>query len=539
MLEEENVDDNPPRNTPSMKAAWWSWPLVLASVLGLAVLVPALENAQREGNGTAAGESVGTAEAAHDDSSGSERDHAPSQLPEPDWAQLAIFKIQSKILIGLTRANPANAADSLRELDAMAEGVHLVAASEIVKRFALSSPGDKGETGENSEAPGAGDRDQQWQASVESFDGAERAFLEQLGDNLDQGAEPEELAYYREHLDWFAELLPVRIDGEKRPPPESEGIRLRSTAVAVGSGLLILAAFGAVLVGLILLVLYLVFRNTNPGFDRFRPDASASPAHHPGGILLECFALYLGLMALGAVLAHLTGFPVSLLTLPGAVVVGLLWPKLRGHSWRDLRRALGWTRGRGLLHEAGAGLVGYLGILPIVACGVAITMLLGVLSETISSADPAEPPAGENAPASTENGEVSDDGSADGDSTPQRSMHTRTTHPVVGWLARGGLWVTLLCLFLASVFAPVVEETFFRGALHRHLRGRWSFLPAALLGSVVFAVIHPQGWMAVPALTAMGTGFCLIREWRDSLIAPMTAHAVNNGIIVGLLSLVL
>jgi len=75
--------------------------------------------------------------------------------------------------------------------------------------------------------------------------------------------------------------------------------------------------------------------------------------------------------------------------------------------------------------------------------------------------------------------------------------------------------------------------------LFRAFRSRWGFIVSALIGGFIFAIIHPQGWLAAPALTAMGVGFAVIREWRDSLIAPMVAHAVNNGLIVGGLVLVL
>jgi membrane protease YdiL (CAAX protease family) len=36
----------------------------------------------------------------------------------------------------------------------------------------------------------------------------------------------------------------------------------------------------------------------------------------------------------------------------------------------------------------------------------------------------------------------------------------------------------------------------------------------------------------IPALSGLAFGFALIREWRGSLIASMTAHAVHNGILV-------
>jgi membrane protease YdiL (CAAX protease family) len=38
--------------------------------------------------------------------------------------------------------------------------------------------------------------------------------------------------------------------------------------------------------------------------------------------------------------------------------------------------------------------------------------------------------------------------------------------------------------------------------------------------------------MAVPALMALGFIFAMLREWRGSLIAPITAHALNNGMVV-------
>ena len=49
---------------------------------------------------------------------------------------------------------------------------------------------------------------------------------------------------------------------------------------------------------------------------------------------------------------------------------------------------------------------------------------------------------------------------------------------------------------------------------------------------MIFAALHPQGVFAIPALAGIGIGFSLLREWRDSLIAPMVAHAINNGALV-------
>ena len=45
-----------------------------------------------------------------------------------------------------------------------------------------------------------------------------------------------------------------------------------------------------------------------------------------------------------------------------------------------------------------------------------------------------------------------------------------------------------------------------------------------------------QGWPAIPLLAGLGIFLCALREWRGSLIAPITAHALNN---LGVLTVVL
>ena len=71
----------------------------------------------------------------------------------------------------------------------------------------------------------------------------------------------------------------------------------------------------------------------------------------------------------------------------------------------------------------------------------------------------------------------------------------------------------------------------FRGLLFPGLAAWWRWLPGALLSAFVFAVIHPQGWAGVPSIMALACTFSFLRLWRKSLIAPMTAHALNNGMM--------
>src|SRR5262249_15293611 len=112
--------------------------------------------------------------------------------------------------------------------------------------------------------------------------------------------------------------------------------------------------------------------------------------------------------------------------------------------------------------------------------------------------------------------------------------------------SKADFWMIVQLLFLASVVAPLVEETMFRGVLHRHLREasrRWggflSFLVSSAIISFLFAAIHPQGWIAIPPLMALAVGFSIAREWRGSLLPSMVAHGLHNGALLVMLFLAL
>ena len=115
-------------------------------------------------------------------------------------------------------------------------------------------------------------------------------------------------------------------------------------------------------------------------------------------------------------------------------------------------------------------------------------------------------------------------------------------HPIIEWVREAG-WLGRMHIFLlACLIAPAIEETVFRGILYRHLRDStagWrtgaSVAFSTTFNSVIFAVIHPQGLLAAPALMAVAAGLSLAREWRSSLIAPMVMHGVSNGLLMLLL----
>ena len=103
----------------------------------------------------------------------------------------------------------------------------------------------------------------------------------------------------------------------------------------------------------------------------------------------------------------------------------------------------------------------------------------------------------------------------------------------------GSFKTTLQILVLASLFAPIIEETMFRGLLLHHLRQKWHWVISSLVVATIFAVIHPQGITGVPVLIAIALVLAALREWRGSIIAPMTAHALNNFMVTVLLAVTL
>lgn len=107
----------------------------------------------------------------------------------------------------------------------------------------------------------------------------------------------------------------------------------------------------------------------------------------------------------------------------------------------------------------------------------------------------------------------------------------------------GQLSTVLMLFLLAAVTAPLVEETVFRGLLYRYLRDvtqrhsiYLSVLVATLVNGFIFASIHPQGLLGIPVLMTLAASMSIAREWSGGLVAPMAIHALNNGALVGLMS---
>ena len=274
----------------------------------------------------------------------------------------------------------------------------------------------------------------------------------------------------------------VPPDQEPRKSLEAEALRFTMRLTLVGAGLIVLMVLSVA--AFLVAAVWLLRGKIRPAYV---PSTSGS------GVFLETFALYLVLyVILGTVLRFIGTLSVqwtwtALLILP----IVWMWAALRGTSAEERRHAFGWHRGKGVFKEIAAGVGGYLAGLVIVACGIMVTVIL------------------------------------------IRVSGVRAASPIVQELS-GGPWRLVGLYALACIFAPIMEETMFRGALFHHLRQRWGWAVSAFLVSGIFAMLHPQGWVAVPALGAIAIVLAGLREWRGSLIASMTAHACSNFLVLTL-----
>ena len=187
-------------------------------------------------------------------------------------------------------------------------------------------------------------------------------------------------------------------------------------------------------------------------------------------------------------------------------LLALFWPVVRGVSFAQVKHDIGWTF-TNPLKEIGCAAVAYLALLPWLIPGliliVVIMMLVGL-----------------------------------GGQAHEFARQSTPGHPIQEDIMSGNV-VTICFVFLATcVAAPIVEETMFRGVLFRHLRDltvawkQWTSVAfSAIANGLIFAAIHPQGLIAIPILTSLAIGFTLTRQWRGSLLASMTMHAIHNFLV--------
>jgi len=369
-------------------------------------------------------------------------------------------------------------------------------------------------------------RDQRIEPSAEQaavLDILERLYQEyELGDLAAPSVSALERQRLREQLDWFGDLALAPGSQQAAIPPgnanetrETVLAAARRTAVTLLGfvGLGVMLAFVG-LIGLILFGVFLCMGKVRGGMECGNP-------HY--GVYAETFALWLVLFSGFALGAAYLPVEVPSLLLSGCAMllslIALAWPVIRGIPWRQVRHEIGWCAGRHPAVEPPIGLGCYLMTLPLLALGVIVTFLLLLLQKELTGGGP----------------------DVDG-----FAPNHGPAHPVVIDIAFGTWRDRVLIFLLACVVAPLVEETMFRGVLYRHMRELsaglgtiFSVLLSATLVSFLFAAVHPQGVVAIPALMALAFGFTLAREWRGTLVPAMVAHGVNNGLVMLLFLLVL
>ncbi len=84
---------------------------------------------------------------------------------------------------------------------------------------------------------------------------------------------------------------------------------------------------------------------------------------------------------------------------------------------------------------------------------------------------------------------------------------------------------------LSLVFAPLMEEVFFRGFIFGGLRGRWGAVGAALGSGFLFALAHignPGTLYIIPPIGLVGALFALGYAYSGSIYPTMAAHFLFN-----------
>lgn len=307
-----------------------------------------------------------------------------------------------------------------------------------------------------------------------------------------------------------------------REAAANDGLALMLIFTLAGLGVTV-----AALVGVVLLIFaaasfkqLFTFRGfTRPAAPSEWPNDPVHGEHRriplatPGSVWLETFTIFvagfLALKLLGEGM-HLLGgkgamWPVWFSLIGQWLLMGaIVWPVARGMSWQRWKNEIGWHSGRGVFKEIGVGLGAYLAGIPLYIAW-AICVVVVWFAVRFLMGDKGAPTAGNK---------LTD-------------------------IVEGGSPLMLACVFLlATVWAPITEESIFRGALYRHLRRRLPLILAALVSASLFAVLHGYLIAQLFMVGSLGVWFALMREWRGSLIPSVTAHAVHNAAVLSLLLLI-
>ena len=452
----------------------------------------------------------------------------PDESSEDDDLQdavgLILVELQGKYLIGAARLTPINApamyvqSEQMLNLGTLGQRQRfIVLAAELAGPAAARSSLEQ--LDRLIEAPSVGEPLQldPDQATVQRVlhdlypAGLDELDLEQARIIAGQAAiSPPDRMVLVDRLGWFGRLAVSGLSGGGGDMEVRDGLLAAATTLAIVMVGIAIVGIGALFIGVAGLVLAVVMIF----LGRLRTGLGA--ARGPHVVYAETFAvwfvLFVGLQELVSVVPG-TGLHMGLVV--GSFPLSLLalaWPVARGICWRDVRRDIGLTLGARPALEPLIGLGGYLVTLPILGAGLVITFLLMAMQTILAGEADTFAPSGGPA------------------------------HPIIVYMSGPDIGPKLLVLVLAAVAAPLVEEIMFRGVLYRHLRGATgplgtalSVIVSTLINTALFAAIHPQGWVVIPALMGLACGMTLFREWRGTLIPSIVIHGVSNALVMAML----
>jgi membrane protease YdiL (CAAX protease family) len=85
----------------------------------------------------------------------------------------------------------------------------------------------------------------------------------------------------------------------------------------------------------------------------------------------------------------------------------------------------------------------------------------------------------------------------------------------------------LILILIGGILAPIAEEVFFRGVLYGFFR-RWGLIPAVIVSTLLFVLVHPLG-QSIPVIQIVGgILFAVAYEVEGNLVAPITIHTLGN-----------
>ena len=321
---------------------------------------------------------------------------------------------------------------------------------------------------------------------------------------------PEERAEsLRLSLGFFAELLIARASGDQNALDGLATSAVRGMLTLIVTAIWFLSFFIGGLAAIFTLVMFALYGKLETRFVL---------NNETGSVYIETFAIWITMFvllqfvmeALSVILQETSlaiymGPEFSLvmsLILMFVSLSALVWPRIRGISSKRLLEDIGLARVN-VLREILPGFVTYAIGLPLLVGGLLLSIIVGMILNAVFGEQPAP------------------------------------SHPIQGLIGDGG-WMTIVLVYLvACVGAPITEEIMFRGVLYRYLREvsrAWTMVVSLgfsmIISSVLFAAIHPQGLTFIPVLGALAVAFCIGREWRGSLVAPMIAHGVSNGAVM-------